>query len=155
MSALGPWSGPLREWLSILKYGGDARLARWLIERLVAVREAQWPGVPIVPVPSRAATIRRRGYDAVSLIARGMKLAGVPVRHLLIRKGRATQKGLDRRERIRGERLQFELKRDRRLPEAVILLDDVATTGATLEFCASVLKASGVKRIHALIVCRD
>lgn len=155
MSALGPWAGALREWLSILKFGGDARMAACLVQGLITLAGHRWPGLPVIPVPPRRAAVRRRGGDTVSLLARGMEEAGFSVRRLLIRRGRGTQKGLNRRERIRGERLRFEMKPGARPPEAAILLDDVVTTGATLRRCASVLKTSGAKGIYALTVCRD
>lgn len=155
MSALGPWMGALREWLSILKYGGDSRMALRLAEALIETANAQWPALPVIPVPPRRASLRREGGDTVSLLARGMKGAGADVLNLLIRKGRGTQKALNRQDRIRGERLRFQLKRSARLPKAAILLDDVATTGATLRRCASLLKSSGAEKIYALVVCRD
>ena len=155
MTALGPWRGALREWLSILKYGGDSRMAARLAEALIETANTQWPALPVIPVPPRRASVRRDGGDTVSLLARGIKDAGADVLNLLIRKGRGTQKGLNRQDRIRGEHLRFQLKRGAHPPKAAILLDDVATTGATLRRCASLLKSSGAERIYALVVCRD
>jgi ComF family protein len=154
--ALGMWHGPLREWLSELKYGGDSRMAGWLAGELSALYRMYWDGLTIVPVPPRFRRLFENGIDPVGLLARGLKKENVPVEHLLYRKGRGTQKSLSRNERIAGSHLKYRLKRKNGIQGvAYVILDDISTTGATLNACAEILKAAGATGVFGLVVCKD
>lgn len=156
VETLGEWRGPLREWLSIYKYGGDARMAGYLADRLAELLRRRWPDVPIVPVPPRALRMKKEGFDPVGYLARYLKKDGFRVLRILRRLGRATQKGRNRNERLRAGALDYRLKRFAgNLEGSYVLLDDVTTTGATLEVCASVLIEAGADRVYAVAVCRD
>lgn len=152
--ALGPWMGALREWLSQLKYGGDARMARWPASRLFEIWQKNWPCVPIIPVPPRRGKIRKEGPDAVQLLGEELKRRSVPICKALRRLDRLPQKALKRHERLERRDLRIVVKGGN-LPAECVLLDDVMTTGATLSFCARVLCQHGVKNISAIVVCRD
>ena len=114
--------------------------------------------LPIVPIPPRPGKIRRTGWDQIDeLCAHVCRGYGIPRLALLRRLSRVQQKSLDREGRLqvlgaaytlscRAKRLQLQ----GRLPAAVVLIDDVLTTGATIETCARVLKAAGVKRVYAI-----
>ena len=156
MRALGGWNGPLREWLSELKYGGDARMAVYLSGKLYEIWETQWKGIPVVPVPPRMKRLFQTGIDPVNLLLSGMQNKSVNVVKLLMRRGNGTQKSLDRKERLDGNKLKYRLRADAELHSAeYVLLDDVSTTGATLRICASVLKAAGARKVYGLVVCKD
>lgn len=156
MNAVGPWTGPLREWLSALKYGGDTRMAEWLSEKLAEKWKAEWDGIYLVPVPPRPARIFRSGIDPVWLLALGMRRRGIPVARLLRRKGKRTQKNLSRLDRLEEGALKYEIRRSARITQKeYVLLDDVSTTGTTLNVCARILKSAGAERVCGLVVCKD
>ncbi|OQX29682.1 MAG: hypothetical protein B0D92_02450 [Spirochaeta sp. LUC14_002_19_P3] len=155
LSCIGPWMGPLREWLSMLKYGGDARLALWLARELIEIRAKRWPDRPVIPVPPRRGKIRREGHYTVYQLADVLAGDGIPVLKALTRLDKMTQKSLNREERLKGCRLSYRINARVNLPPSVILLDDVTTTGATLSKCATILKSAGVKQVFAMAVCRD
>ena len=85
IAALGPWMGPMREWISLLKYGGDSRLARWLGSQLFELLSVKWPGLPVVPFPPRKGKLRREGRDAVRLLGKELEKRGVAVLSVLRR----------------------------------------------------------------------
>ncbi len=154
--ALGDWRGPLREWVSLYKNGADIRLADYLVSRLSLVLNQNFPGVPIVPVPPRRRRIRKDGFDPVGHLARRLAAEGRRILPVLKRVGNKTQKGRSRRERTAPGALSYRLKRNARIKtDRCLILDDVMTTGATLEACASALSEAGVGRIDGLVICRD
>ena len=156
LKALGGWHGPLREWLSELKYGGDIRLADWLSEQLFKLWFNGWKGIPIVPVPPRTGRLFHNGLDPVGLIAKGLETRGVPVNKLLRRIGNQTQKSLSRSERLNESSLKYVIKVHSRIDmKEYVLLDDVSTTGATLNVCARTLKSAGAERVYGVVVCKD
>jgi len=153
--ALGVWGGPLREWLSMLKYGGDWRLAAWPAQMAAASIRNRWPEAVVVPVPPRSGRTFRNGPDAVTLVSRELRRLGIPVEKPLRRIGRRSQKSLSREDRLSGRALHFERRRGRRIPKCCVLLDDVSTTGSTLRSCAKALKDSGAAQAYAVVICRD
>ncbi len=112
--------------------------------------------LPVVPVPPRPGKIRRTGWDQIAELSRLLEIEyGIPVLPLLARLSSVQQKKLARAERILGKGSSYVFAPPRRLrqkavPEEVILLDDVLTTGATVEHCAKVLKSAGVRRVYAV-----
>jgi len=116
-----------------------------LVVRAIAERA---PGLCVVPVPPRAG---RETPDGVELVCRSLERRhGVTVLRALVRTGGAQQKTLDlaeRRQNLKG-RIHLRLP-GQALPSSVVLLDDVFTTGATLDACARVLRESGCASVCA------
>lgn len=113
--------------------------------------------IPVVPVPPRPGKIRREGWDQIAELCTHLRHGyGVTLRALLRRISCTQQKRLRRTERLAYASASYALsRRGRRLlrrgaPRAVVLVDDVLTTGATLESCAQVLKMAGVTRVYAI-----
>src|SRR6185312_8735687 len=97
-----------------------------------------------IPVPLHASRRRHRGFNQAADLARHV---GLPVCAALTRqRATATQTGLAAAQRRRNVRDAFALTRSGLTLRAavVVMIDDVSTTGATLEACARVLKAAGV-----------
>jgi len=129
-------------------------MARWLSDKLLEIYNENWTGIPIVPVPPRRARIFHSGIDPVNEIARWMRKRGIKILRLLKRRGNQTQKSLNRFERLQASALKYELKSKIESTE-IVVLDDVSTTGATLNTCAGVLKSAGAERVYGLAVCKD
>lgn len=107
-------------------------------------------------VPLHKKRLLWRGYNQSEILAvevgNGL---GLNVENLLVRKVNSkTQVGLSREERVINLKEVFELKVLGKVQEKVIIIDDVMTTGTTLEECAKVLKENGVKKVFGLVVGR-
>jgi ComF family protein len=148
-----------------LKYGGGRRLAGPLAElALPALRRllAVTGPATLVPVPLHRSRQRVRGYNQAELLATELGgRAGLAVWPALIRR-RATQRqhGLDRATRLRN--LSQAMTLSTVPPEgqdgrggAVVLVDDILTTGATLEACAVILRTAGVPAVYGFAVARE
>jgi len=116
----------------------------------------------IVPVPPRKGKIQEKGWDQIDELCNLLKYKyGYKVLRLLERKTSIQQKKLDREGRLQQigkayfcvseAKFQKQLKPyGAKLPKSVILLDDVCTTGSTLESCALILKEKGVENITGI-----
>ncbi len=152
------YEGALRRALQRLKYGGVARLAEPLAEAAMPVLRllvGQIGRAPLVPVPLHPVRQRERGYNQAALLARLLAAkSALPAIDLLTRE-RATRKQhqLDRAARLRNLTGAFAARG--RAPPVVVLVDDIMTTSATLEACASVLHSSGVERVYGFTIARE
>jgi predicted amidophosphoribosyltransferase len=108
----------------------------------------------LVPVPPHPVRHRRRGFDpAAELAAALAERTGLPLAPILRRRDRAPrQVGLGRAQRRRAGRLVIEVTRGP--PARALLIDDVHTTGATLDACARVLVAAGCGEVVAVTYAR-
>lgn len=131
--------------------------ARWLARagaQMVAECEV------VVPVPLHPWRLLWRRYNQSALLAQGLgRLAGKPVLPDGLRRTRHTtpQAGLTREERLRNVQGAFTVnpKRAARLAgKRVLLVDDVLTTGATLNACAEALLSAGAQEVHVLVLAR-
>ena len=156
-----PYGGPARAALHALKYDGEQRLALPL-GRLMAARwrRAGAGGELIVPVPVHAARRRDRGFDQAELLARVIsRELGLPLVAALERRAStAAQHALGRGARQANVGRVFAV-RNRHAADVrgrwVVLVDDVATTGATLAGCAQALLAAGARAVSALTLARE
>lgn len=155
------YEGPMRRALAALKYRGVSRLAPILAARarpsFTRLLEISGPSV-LVPVPVHPDRLRERGYNQAELLGRA--LAGrsprVPVGDLL-RRARPTTKQhrLNRAGRLANLREAFVLTPGTSMPRSAVLVDDIVTTSATLEACASVLRGGGVEMVYAFAIARE
>jgi ComF family protein len=138
-----------------LKYDGRRSLARPLAD-LMRQRGADViaGGEVVVPVPLHHSRLRERGFNQAADLARHL---GLPVLSALRRvRATATQTSLPAAQRHRNVRQAFVATRRVHAirNSRVILVDDVCTTGATLEACARALKEAGVAHVAALTAAR-
>ena len=111
------------------------------------------PGALFVAVPTATSRVRQRGYDQAALLANELCVSlGSAKRDVLARVGQAHQVGAGRKERLEHLQGAFRVTRPKEVAgKHIILVDDVLTTGATLETAARVLKQSGAKRVDAIV----
>lgn len=158
----GLYEGRLRQAILLLKYGGRDVLARPLGACLAETFRAR-PELKsvqlVVPVPLHFLKRHARGFNQAELLARFFAAeSGLPLetRALARRRWTRAQAGLGREKRRANMENAFTVPR----PDAVrgrriLLIDDVCTTGATLESCARALTQAGALRVHALTLARD
>jgi competence protein ComFC len=128
----------------------DPRLGRALTE--------SWP---LVPVPLHRRHRRHRHFNQAAEIAEALsRFTGLPLLHGLRRmRNTETQTALSRRERMANLRGAFEVSRRGRhwieaAPQGAVLIDDVLTTGSTVNECAKTLRRAGFRRVSVVTVMR-
>lgn len=153
--------GPIRHALAALKYTGTSRLASILARaadpELRTLLGVSGPAA-LVPVPVHRDRQRERGYNQAELIARAMADSdGLEVRDVLERVRPTTkQHRLDRAARLANLRDAFVTRAPPPLvPASAIVVDDIITTTATLEACASVLRAAGAADVYGFAIARE
>ncbi|MEN3339363.1 MAG: hypothetical protein V7647_3039 [Acidobacteriota bacterium] len=152
--AIGGYEGSLRAIVHALKYDGRRSLAPRLAQLLARSGSELVEGADVaVPVPLHPARQRTRGFNQAEDLARGLPL---PVMHALERIRRTpSQTDLPEAQRFDNVRAAFAIARRANVGGAiVVLVDDVSTTGATLEACARVLLEAGAREVRALTAAR-
>lgn len=157
------YGGALRELVHLLKYRGMEPLAAPLGQRMASVaevppcREILGRCHAVIAVPLETARKRERGYNQAELlakvVARQLRLPLLPAGTLRRTRATPSQSGLSREERRENMHGAFSAKH-RSMPKSVLLIDDVMTTGATLDACAQALTAAGAREVVALTVAR-
>jgi ComF family protein len=154
------FEGVVRRAVHELKYNNlrdlAPALARLLYEYVTANPP---PGEVLVPVPLHPRRLRERGYNQAALVAGELgRLTGMPVvEGSLVRSGQAPPqvRSAGAAERRRNVAKAFAC-RDRRLAgKKVILVDDVSTSGATLDACARMLKSGGAASVWGLVIALE
>jgi ComF family protein len=153
--------GIVRQIIHELKYGRQIHLrhlvARWLHAALDDERLCGRRFDVIVPVPLHPARQRERGFNQASLLAELLSArTSIPVKPLLERtRYTTTQTALDRSERMENLHNAFRLRKNADVRGLrVLLVDDVLTTGSTLNECARVLKRAGALAVHTATAAR-
>ena len=144
----------LKKAIHTFKYQRIPGLAEPLASLITAAPLPQVPeGAVLCPVPLHWSRLNERGFNQSELLARELSgHMGIPMRCLLSRT-RATgfQSHRSRAERLVAMQDAF-VCRQRSAPPFVVLIDDLATTGATLDACARALKERGVTHVEAWVV---
>ncbi|MDQ1122929.1 ComF family protein [Microbacterium trichothecenolyticum] len=141
------FSGVTARVIRALKEDGRTGLARDLAPALAAVlRSVTPPGGLVVTVPSSATAFRRRGYRPVDLLVR--RAGWSPERALRLRRAPGDQRGLGRAARRRNVGGAFVARGVN--GRAVVVVDDVVTTGATLAEAVRALRAAGAGPVWAV-----
>ena len=153
--AIGAYDGALRAIVHALKYEGRRSLARPLGDLMRDRGAGIIAGAACaVPVPLHPSRRRHRGFNQAADLARRLGMPVVPALRRV--RATATQMGLPASRRHANMRGAFAATRAAAslAGSVVVVIDDVSTTGATLEACARVLKEAGVAEVRALTVAR-
>ena len=153
---LGPYRGVLGRSVRALKFGGAREVAQVLGARLGEGVPHGWNIQAVTGVPLHAARLRERTFNQAELLGRAAAdVLGVPYLNTLARRGHLTaQARRHAKDRLTALQHDFELLPNVALPERLLLLDDVMTTGTTLTACADLLRAAGVKEVWFAVVAR-
>ena len=167
--AFGVYDQALMEGLHRFKYKGKVQLARPLGTLLLAALLIGWDDDPpdlVVPVPLHASRFRERGFNQAFLLIRDWHrmAAELPValpnmgidREVLVRnRWTEPQTGLGRSVRLKNIKNAFDVKDGTRVfQKKILLVDDVYTTGATVDECARVLLKAGAEWVDVLTLAR-
>ncbi|MBF6600337.1 MAG: ComF family protein [Dehalococcoidia bacterium] len=140
-----------------LKYEGMTALAEPMA-RLMAAHAADDDADLIVPVPLHHSRERSRGYNQAAMLAGWLaRRSGLPLDRRALRRVRNTAPlvtTMHRDERLAIMRGAFAADLERVDGRRLLLVDDVATTGATLDACAEALRACGVAAVRCLVWAR-
>jgi ComF family protein len=158
------YAEPLRSLIKKMKYGSAKDIGKVLGGMLW--QTTHFPLVDLITaVPLHPSRKNKRGFNQAEIIARELsRLSQIPYREILIRttnnKNQASIK--DKEERLLNLENIFQLapkyenklksNANQTLPQKILIIDDVTTTGATLNECAKVLKKHQVKKIIGLVI---
>lgn len=159
--ALRSWAfyeGPVRKAIHNLKYRGDMSLGEILAQPLVnLVTNICWDADLILPVPMGTKRISTRGFNHAALLTRPIAYAmGIPFTKKCLRKIRdtPTQVGLSLPVRLTNVKGAFLAEEKNIKGRRLILVDDVTTSGATMEACAIALREAGAAAVYGLTIAR-
>ncbi|MCL2442016.1 MAG: ComF family protein [Treponema sp.] len=154
---LYPYTGKYRKLLAAYKFKKNLSLANILAKKVMEII-AENPVLKeavIVPVPPRPGKIKETGWDQVNHLIK--KLKGLSkfysINKCLKRKRSKIQKQLTRTERM--ENLKGRIYLNGTAPKIALIIDDVITTGSTMEVCSQVLKENGTETVYGICLFYD
>ena len=152
------FEGAISELINGFKFHAKLANGRLLSTLLADAIESHSMDLPelIIPVPLPSRRLKERGYNQALELARPIaKQFQIPINYKLIRRVRNTpaQSGLNRKKRQTNTRGAFELTQEIK-QRHVVLIDDVVTTGSTVEELTKLLKKAGVQRVDIWAVAR-
>jgi len=157
VKVLFPYTGKYRMLLAAYKFSKNPAVGNFLAEKILDALscEAFPPEAAIVPVPPRPGKIRKMGWDQVEYLARLLKKnkRSPAIVSCLKRMPSKSQKELSRENR--RSNLRGRIVTVRQVPQVAVVLDDVMTTGSTLDACAAALKEAGTQAVYGLCLFYD
>jgi ComF family protein len=155
--ALFAYQSPIDDWIHALKFRQELSIARLLGDMLSkhASIASRTDRLRVLPVPLHPRRLAQRGYNQAKELARPLLKAGYLATRCDCRRVRHTeaQSTLDRKQRGRNLRGIFSASASLE-NQQLLLVDDVMTTGATLNELATELKRAGAGRVEAIVVAR-
>ena len=152
-----PYTGKYRKLLSAYKFNKNIALADFFAEKILDVINDNpiLKDAVIVPVPPRPGKIKTLGWDQVEYLVKRLERISKDKKicRCLKRHKSKIQKQLTRKERM--ENLKGRIYSKGSTPQIALIIDDVITTGSTIEVCADVLKAAGTKEVYGLCLFYD
>ncbi len=141
------------------KYGGRQEYADFFaesIEKYLGREIRSFGAEALIPVPIHRDRLAKRGFNQAELIADRLgALMGIPaVKDLVVRTAATRpQKGLSREERRKNLKKAFKLTRNDVKLTKVIIIDDIYTTGSTVDELSLLLRRAGISEVYVVTVC--
>lgn len=161
ISSIRSWAiyeDPLRNAIHRLKYHRDISLGEVLSRHLIgSMQYVHWPIDMIVPVPLARSRLVERGYNHAALLAYPLALnTGIDYRPKVLHRVRETktQVGLSFEQRKHNVAGAFVAESEKVVNKRILLIDDIVTSGATLDACARGLLMAGASDIYGLTLAR-
>ena len=149
---------PIRSAIHDLKYHNHRAVVTILSEILAdTYQRYNFCADVIVPVPLHHSRLKERGYNQSELLAKQLgKLLSLPVNNTTLQRIRRTesQVKLGAKERHKNVADAFVCSNKQLVNQKILLIDDVCTTGSTLDACAAALKQGGVISVWGLILAK-
>lgn len=139
----------MKDFFSQYKFQGDYALYSVFTEILQKELKA-YSDYTLVPIPVSSEKYQKRGFNQVTALLEGTKL---PFREILEKYDTIAQSSKTRKERLQSQQ-RFKLKDSVQPPTKVLLLDDIYTTGSTLQLAKEILVEAGVKEIMTFSLAR-
>ena len=139
----------MKDFFSKYKFQGDY-LLRFVFAEVLKKSLRNFKEYTLVPIPVSPEKYQSRGFNQVEGF---LQAAGLPYKHLLEKEDMITQSSKNREERLNSQQC-FTLAKDVLLPEKILLIDDVYTTGKTLQLARELLLESGVKEVLTFSLAR-
>jgi ComF family protein len=158
---LFPFKGFVREIIHDYKFSSATSLRRPLVRCLeLAYGSASWEGAHdlLTHVPTSPEALRQRGFDHAAELAQGLsRRLNIPWVPVLAKKtGFKRQSDLSRASRLRNTREAFSVENAPGLEgRRILLVDDVLTTGATVQACSRAMLAAGAMSVDVLALARS
>lgn len=149
----------MRESIAGYKYGGRREYAAFYAEEILSrcAKDMQkWRGEAFVPIPLHPSRRRKRGFNQAELLARELtRRCGIPTDAGILVRVRKThvQKELNDQERLTNLKDAFSVRKGRVPYQNIILVDDIYTTGSTVDAAAKTLKENGVRNVYFVCIC--
>ena len=149
--ALYYYNEEMKEYFQKYKFQGDQLLAGLFAEE-VKLALKKYKGYTIVPIPLSDERNEKRGFNQVTAI---LEAARIPYQDVLKKKNTKAQSQKNKKERLKTEQA-FERKefKNKSWPEKILIIDDIYTTGATIERAKEMLNVNGVKEIRSFSLAR-
>ena len=140
-----------RRIVTIYKDANERRLSREMAQMMARCIPPEWRSAHVTFIPATAHACRTRGFDHAELLAREVSsAAGMEMRALLERPRSRDQRSFGKQWRMQNMQGCFLPKVGTTMPDEVVLVDDICTTGATLHAAADCLRSAGIARIFGL-----
>ena len=158
MRSWAVFDSPVQDALHTLKYRRNMGIGDALaVEMKEFLCSLQWPVDVLTPVPLGKMRLKERGYNQVGLVARALAYeVGLEYIPQALWKSRETrsQVGLTISQRLENVHNAYQADPESVRRKSILLMDDVATTGSTIQACASALLSAGAREVYAITIAR-